>query len=274
MSDGQRSGNCHADEVATAELADGQLSRERVGRVVLVGGGPGDPGLLTRRGHARLLEADVVVTDRLAPTEILAELPAHVEVINVAKIPRGPSTSQDEINRLLVQHAGAGRTVVRLKGGDSFVFGRGAEEVEACVAAGIPVEVVPGVTSAVAVPAAVGIPLTHRALVQGFTVVSAHLRPDDPRNKVDWAVLARSGMTLVIMMGVLTLPQVSAALIEAGMDSNTPVACIENGGLPGERTLSSPLRRIADVARKAGLMPPAIIVVGEVTALRPPAVHD
>ena len=167
--------------VAAAELAPSPATgRPRTGRVVLVGGGPGDPGLLTLRGRAALAEADVVVADRLAPLALLDELPAEVTVVDAAKVPGGRSMPQEEIDRLLVDHARAGRVVVRLKGGDPFVFGRGMEEVEACVAAGVPVEVVPGVTSAIAVPGAAGIPVTHRGVVQAFTVVSGHLPPGRP----------------------------------------------------------------------------------------------
>ena len=155
------------------------------GRVVLVGGGPGDPGLLTVAGLAALREADVIVTDRLAPLAALAEARPGTEVIDVSKIPRGATTSQDEINRLLVEHALAGRTVVRFKGGDNFVFGRGGEELEACAAAGVPVRVIPGVTSAIAGPALAGIPVTHKRLNQGFTVISGHVPPGDPRSTLD-----------------------------------------------------------------------------------------
>ncbi len=181
-----------------AALRAGSAPRSRPGaaprgRVVLVGGGPGDPGLLTVRGAERLAEADVVVVDRLAPLPVLDRLAPGVEIVDVGKIPRGRFTPQESIDALLVERALAGRTVVRLKGGDPFVFGRGREEVEACLAAGVPVEVVPGVSSAVAVPALAGVPVTHRGLSQGFTVVSGHAAPGDPRSQVDWNALAAGG---------------------------------------------------------------------------------
>lgn len=238
------------------------------GRVILVGGGPGDPGLITRRGYQCLLDADVVVTDRLAPLELLADLPDHIEVLSVAKVPRGPSTSQEAINALLIEHARAGRTVVRLKGGDGFVFGRGAEEVLACEAAGIDVEVVPGVTSATAVPALAGIPVTHRSLTQGFTVVSAHVPPRDPRSTLDWGSVARCGTTIVLLMGVETLPEVSRALIDEGMSPDTPAACIQDGGMPSQRIVTASLVDISLAAASAGVEPPAVIVIGSVADWR------
>lgn len=242
--------------------------RPAAGRVVLVGGGPGDPGLITRRGYQWLLDADVVVTDRLAPIELLVDLPDHIEIISVAKVPRGPSTSQDAINAILIEHALAGRTVVRLKGGDGFVFGRGAEEVLACEAAGIQVEVVPGVTSATAVPALAGIPVTHRSLTQGFTVVSAHVPPGDPRSTLDWGGVARSGTTIVLLMGVETLPEISRTLIGEGMSPATPAACIQDGGMPTERIVTASLAEIAAAVASAGVEPPAVIVIGRVADWR------
>ena len=185
------------------------------GSVTLVGGGPGDPGLITVAGLDAVRAADVVVTDRLAPLGVLHGL--DVEVIDVGKIPRGRSTPQEEINRILVEHARAGRRVVRLKGGDSFVFGRGGEELEACTAAGIPVVVVPGVTSAIAGPALAGIPVTHRGLTQGFTVVSGHLPPGDPRSTVDWGALARTGTDIVLLMAVATLPAITQTFVAEGL---------------------------------------------------------
>ena len=172
----------------TGEPPDGELRQP--GRVSIVGGGPGDPGLITVTGLRRLREADVVVADRLAPLELLDELPPETHVIDAAKVPGGPAMRQDHINHALVEHARAGRAVVRLKGGDPFVFGRGREELEACLTAGVPVEVIPGVTSAISVPAAAGIPVTHRGLSQGFCVLAGHVRPGDPRSTVDWAALS------------------------------------------------------------------------------------
>lgn len=263
-------------DVAVEAVADafraGEAPRSRptaaaAGRVVLVGGGPGDPGLMTLRGIERLAEADVVVVDRLAPLAALEGLRPDVEVIDVGKIPRGRFTPQEAINALLVEHAQAGRVVVRLKGGDPFVFGRGREEVDACTAAGVPVEVVPGVTSAVAVPGLVGIPATHRGLSQGFTVVSGHAAPGDPGSQLDWDALARGGTTLVLLMAVETLPAIAQALLAAGRPAATPVACIQDGGLATQRVLTAPLGEVAEVAAAGRLRPPAVIVVGAVAGL-------
>jgi uroporphyrin-III C-methyltransferase/precorrin-2 dehydrogenase/sirohydrochlorin ferrochelatase len=261
-----------AVDAVSAALRAGTAPRSRPeaaphGRVVLVGGGPGDPGLLTLRGAERLAQADVVVVDRLAPLAALDGLRPEVDVVDVGKIPRGRFTPQESINELLIEHARAGRTVVRLKGGDPFVFGRGREEVEACLAAGVPVEVVPGVTSAVAVPALVGIPATHRGLSQGFTVVSGHAAPGDPRSQLDWSALARSGTTLVLLMAVDTLSAITLALIEGGLARRTPVCCIQDGGLPGQRVLTATLADAAQVAADQELRAPAVIVIGEVAAL-------
>ncbi|MDN5717450.1 MAG: uroporphyrinogen-III C-methyltransferase, partial [Janibacter sp.] len=192
------------------------------GRVLLVGGGPGDPGLLTVSGRDALIAADVVVTDRLAPIAAIAEHAPQAEVIHVGKIPRGEFTPQERINELLVEHARAGKVVVRLKGGDGYLFGRGGEEWQHCIAAGIPVEIVPGVSSAFSVPALAGIPVTHRGLSQGVAVVSGHVAPEDPRSEVDWAALATSRLTIVILMGVATLGSIAEALIAAGLPADTP----------------------------------------------------
>jgi uroporphyrin-III C-methyltransferase/precorrin-2 dehydrogenase/sirohydrochlorin ferrochelatase len=237
------------------------------GRVVLVGGGPGDAGLLTVRGAERLAEADVVVVDRLAPLSLLEGLAPDVEVVDVGKIPRGRFTPQESIDALLVEHALAGRTVVRLKGGDPFVFGRGREEVDACLAAGVPVEVVPGVSSAVAVPELAGVPVTHRGLSQGFTVVSGHAAPGDPRSRLDWSALARSGTTLVLLMAVDTLPAIAEALLAGGLTRRTPVCCVQDGGLATQRVLRSTLGEVGPVAQEWRLRAPAVTVVGEVAAL-------
>ncbi len=188
---------------ALSSGAIGARSASRGGRrggVALVGGGPGDPGLITVRGRALLAQADVVVADRLAPRSLLDELPADVEIVDAAKIPRGRAMAQEYINSVLVSRATAGRFVVRLKGGDPFVFGRGAEEVLACLRAGLPVTVVPGVSSAIAAPAVAGVPLTHRGVVQEFHVISAHVPPGDKRSTVNWAALGSSRATLVLLM--------------------------------------------------------------------------
>lgn len=234
------------------------------GRVLLVGGGPGDPGLLTVAGRDALIAADVVVTDRLAPIAAIAEHAPQAEVIHVGKIPRGEFTPQERINELLVEHARAGKVVVRLKGGDGYLFGRGGEEWQHCTAAGVPVEIVPGVSSAFSVPALAGIPVTHRGLSQGVAVVSGHVAPDDPRSEVDWAALATSRLTIVILMGVATLGAIAEALIAAGMPADTPAACIADGASPQQRTVRAALSDIASAADEGGFAPPAITVVGDV----------
>ncbi|SDT39960.1 uroporphyrin-III C-methyltransferase [Friedmanniella luteola] len=239
------------------------------GEVVLVGGGPGDPGLLTVAGLEAVRTADVLVVDRLAPLSVLQQVRPGAEVIDVAKIPRGTFTSQERINELLVEHGRAGRRVVRLKGGDNFVFGRGGEEWQACAAAGIPVRVVPGVSSAIAAPALAGIPLTHRQLTQGFTVVSGHLPPGDPGSTLDWAALARAGTTLVVLMGVATLPAITAELVAQGMAPGTPAATVADAGLPSQRDVRGRVDDIAALTLEAGIRPPAITVIGAVAGFRP-----
>jgi uroporphyrin-III C-methyltransferase / precorrin-2 dehydrogenase / sirohydrochlorin ferrochelatase len=241
--------------------------RDRHRGVALVGGGPGDPGLITVRGRQLLGQADVVVTDRLAPQPLLDELPPDVEVIDAAKIPRGEAMTQDQINDILISNARAGRFVVRLKGGDPFVFGRGGEEVLACLRAGVPVTVVPGVTSAVAVPAAAGVPVTHRGVAQEFHVVSAHVSPEDERSTVNWAGLAASGGTLVLLMALEWLGPVAATLIRHGRAPATPVAVIANGTLPTQRTINATLQTVASQASAAGIRPPAVVVVGDVVTI-------
>jgi uroporphyrin-III C-methyltransferase / precorrin-2 dehydrogenase / sirohydrochlorin ferrochelatase len=220
--------------------------------VALVGGGPGDP---------------VVVTDRLAPQALLAELPPDVEVIDAAKIPRGTAMAQDQINALLISRAREGRFVVRLKGGDPFVFGRGGEELLACLRAGVPVTVVPGVTSAVAAPGAAGVPVTHRGLAQEFHVVSAHVPPGDADSAVDWPALAASGATLVVLMGVESLGLIADTLVRNGRPPGTPVAVIADGTLPTQRTINATLQTVATQAAEAGIRPPAVVVVGEVVTI-------
>ncbi len=241
----------------------------RRGKVILVGGGPGDPGLLTVAGQAALTAADVVVVDRLAPLAAVRHARADAEIIDVAKIPRGAYTPQEQINDLLIDHARAGQLVVRLKGGDSFVFGRGGEEWQACAAAGVEVQVIPGVTSAVAGPALAGIPLTHRSLTQGFTVVSGHVPPGDPASTLDWTAIAQANTTLVIMMGVSALPEICAALQDGGLPASTPAATIASAGLPGQRAVRATLATIAETVEREGLRAPAITIVGAVAAFRP-----
>jgi uroporphyrin-III C-methyltransferase/precorrin-2 dehydrogenase/sirohydrochlorin ferrochelatase len=247
------------------ELAgEGEAGR---GRVWVVGGGPGDPGLITVTGLRLLREADVVVADRLAPLELLEELSPGADVIDAAKVPGGPAMRQDHINHALVEHARAGRAVVRLKGGDPFVFGRGREEVEACLTAGVPVTVVPGLTSAIAVPAAAGIPVTHRGLSQGFCVLAGHVSPDDPRSSVDWAALARSGMTLVLLMAIDHLAAITGALLAAGLGAGTPCAAVSDGWTRRQRVVTSPLRDLAATVTEAGIANPAVVVIGDVAGL-------
>ncbi|WP_327019530.1 uroporphyrinogen-III C-methyltransferase [Aeromicrobium sp. Root495] len=235
-----------------------------MGTVTLVGAGPGDPGLMTVAGREALLAADVVVTDRLVPLEALRLAPAGSLVVDVAKIPRGPSTPQEEINRLLVEHALAGRTVVRLKGGDPFVFGRGGEELVACAKAGVPTRLVPGVSSAISAPGLAGIPVTHRGVTQGFTVVSGHVPPGHPESTLDYAALAASGTTLVVLMGVRTLSAITDALVAAGLPPHTPAAVVADAGLPSQRDVRGTVDAIAELAESAGIGAPAVAVIGAV----------
>jgi len=236
------------------------------GSVTLVGGGPGHPDLITVAGLKAIQQADVILYDRLAPTELLAEAP-NAQHIPVGKVPRGEYVPQERINQLLVEHAQAGKRVVRLKGGDSFVFGRGGEEVQHCAAAGVPVQVIPGITSAVAVPQLAGLALTHRHLVQGFTVVSGHVSPDDERSLINWAALAHTDTTLVILMGVAQLPTIMAELAAAGMPASTPVAVIADGSLPTQRVVAGNIADIAERVQQADIHPPALTVVGPTVGL-------
>lgn len=230
------------------------------GRVALVGGGPGHPELITTRGRRLLAEADVVVVDRLAPRALVEDLDEDVVVVDVGKVAGNHPVPQEEINRLLVSHAQAGRRVVRLKGGDPFVLGRGGEEALACLAAGVEVEVVPGVTSAVAVPAAAGIPVTHRGRSKQVTVASGH-------EELDWSSLAALEGTLVLLMGVDGLAATADALVAHGKDPATPVAVVESGYLPEQRTTVATLATIAAVAAQRGVRPPAVVVIGTVVDL-------
>jgi uroporphyrin-III C-methyltransferase/precorrin-2 dehydrogenase/sirohydrochlorin ferrochelatase len=235
-----------------------------VGRVAIIGGGPGDPGLITVRGRELLAEADVVLTDRLAPRSLLDELRDDVEIIDAGKIPHGRAMAQEHINAALVSHAQAGRFVARLKGGDPFVFGRGAEEVLACLRAGVPVTVVPGVTSAVGVPASAWIPVTHRGVAQEFHVVSVHVAPGDERSTVNWELLGGSSGTLVLLMAVERLGAVAEELLRYGRSPDTPVSVIADGTLPTQRTINSTLEQVESRVTAEGVRPPAIVVVGDV----------
>jgi uroporphyrin-III C-methyltransferase/precorrin-2 dehydrogenase/sirohydrochlorin ferrochelatase len=232
--------------------------------VALVGGGPGDPELITVRGRRLLAHADVVVADRLAPAELLAELPPHVEVIDAAKIPYGRAMAQDAINEVLIDRAKAGKFVVRLKGGDPFVFARGYEEVLACVDAGVPVTVVPGVTSAISVPALAGVPVTHRSITHEFVVVSGHIAPGEPESLVNWDALAAMSGTIVLMMAVERIELFAEALLKGGRPADTPVLVVQQGTTSAERTVRSTLADAAKKIREEGVRPPAIIVIGAV----------
>ncbi|UDY25150.1 uroporphyrinogen-III C-methyltransferase [Nocardioides sp. Kera G14] len=244
--------------------------RERVAGVTLVGGGPGDPDLITVAGRKALMEADVVVADRLAPRELLAQLPADVELIDVAKLPRGRSATQEFINEVIVARALEGKVVARYKGGDNFVFGRGFEEIEACREAGVPVRVIPGLTSPVSVPGLAGIPVTHRGVTHEFTVISGHLPPGHPDSLVNWSAVARLRGTVVLMMAVENAPAIASALLAGGRDLATPVAVICDGSMPTERTVLATLDTLTSRLEEESVKPPAIIVIGDVVRVAHP----
>jgi uroporphyrin-III C-methyltransferase/precorrin-2 dehydrogenase/sirohydrochlorin ferrochelatase len=251
--------------VITLESPDSSdLNSDVRGTVALVGGGPGDPELITVRGRRLLAQADVVVADRLAPPELLAELAPHVEVIDAAKIPYGRAMAQDAINAVMIERARAGSFVVRLKGGDPFVFARGYEEVLACADAGIPVTVVPGVTSAIAVPALAGVPVTHRATNHEFVVVSGHLAPEHPESLVNWNALAALSGTIVLLMAVERIELFAEALLKGGRPADTPVLVVQHGTTAAQQTLRATLADTPDRVRAEGIRPPAIIVIGAV----------
>ena len=235
--------------------------------VYLVGAGPGDPGLLTVRAAELIARADVILHDRLIPAEALAGARADAEVVYVGKQGGGPQMPQEEIHRLLVEHARAGRDVVRLKGGDPFVFGRGGEEALVCLEAGIPFEVVPGITAGVAAPAYAGIPVTHRELASGVAFITGHEDPAKPETALDWPALAAFPGTLVFYMGVRALPRIAERLVAGGRSASEPVAVVERGTLPGQRTLLATLADVAEGAAEAGIRAPAITLVGPVAAL-------
>ncbi|MEE2528278.1 uroporphyrinogen-III C-methyltransferase [Pseudarthrobacter sp. J75] len=260
------------DAVATAlDTGDLPLRRRRVstgsttgsttGSVALVGGGPGDTGLITVRGRRLLGQADVVVADRLGPRELLKELAPDVQVIEVGKTPGHHPVPQHQINRILVEKALEGNRVVRLKGGDPYVLGRGGEEAEYCRQNGVEVEVVAGVTSAISVPAAAGIPVTHRGLAKGFSVVTGHEELSE--------VPARADHTVVLLMGVGQLRESAAALAAAGLPQGTPVGIVENGYLPDQRVTIGTLGSIVDQAEAVGVANPAVIVIGDVVRVSP-----
>ena len=239
-----------------------------VGWVALVGAGPGDPELLTIRGRRYLEMADVVVYDRLVDRRLLGHAPKDAELIDVGKRPGGPRDRQAEINAVLVERARSGKRVIRLKGGDPFIFGRGGEEVAALAEARFPFEVVPGITSAIGAPAYAGIPLTHRGIASSLTIVTGSESPEKEGGLVDWDLLAKSDGTLSLLMSWENLPEIAQALIEGGRAEDTPAAVVQWGTWPNQETVVGPLASIAERARRAGLSNPVVVVVGEVVNLR------
>ncbi len=253
-------------EALAAGAVDDAAEPVRPG-VALVGGGPGDPELITVRGRRLLARADVVVTDRLGPRDLLDQLAPHVEVIDASKIPYGRAMNQARINELLIARARAGRFVVRLKGGDPYVFGRGFEEVLACAEAGVPVTVVPGVTSAFAAPAVADVPVSHRGVAHEIVVVSGHVAPDDPRSLVDWPALGRLRGTLVLLMAVERIEAFARALLDGGRPADTPVAVVQDGTTRIQRSVRATLATVTDIVHAAEISPPAVVVVGAVAGL-------
>ena len=244
------------------------------GRVFLVGSGPGAEGLLTQRGREVIDRAEVVLFDQLPGEDILAPLPARAEKIDCGKYGGSHTLEQDEIEALMVDRAQKGKLVVRLKGGDPFLFGRGGEELETVRAAGIPVEMVPGISSALAVPASVGIPLTHRKYASQVTILTGNEDPARPEPALDWELLAKSRGTIVILMGVANLARIAAVLVKNGKPGKTPVAIIERGLRKDRRITTGTLATIASDANAAGVKPPAVIVIGDVVKLYDPALPD
>lgn len=243
--------------------------------VTLIGGGPGAWDLITVRGMNRLQEADVILADHLGPTSELDKLCdlSTKEVVDVSKLPYGRQVAQSRINELLVEYARAGRRVVRLKGGDPYVFGRGFEELEYLARHGIACEVIPGVTSAISVPGAAGVPITQRGIVHCFTVISGHLPPGHPDSLLDWDALARTGGTLSIIMGVKNAGRIADALMQGGLSPHTPVAIIQEGTTQTQRSVRCTLETLGEVMIREEIQPPAVYVVGEVAGLEQPEVH-
>ncbi|OPX63859.1 MULTISPECIES: uroporphyrinogen-III C-methyltransferase [unclassified Methanoregula] len=244
------------------------------GKVYLVGSGPGGTAFLTRRGREVIDRADVVLYDQLPGEEILASLPERAEKIDCGKYGGKHTLEQDAIEALMVDRARKGKIVVRLKGGDPFLFGRGGEELETVRAAGIAIEMVPGITSALAVPASVGIPLTHRKYASQVTVLTGNEDPTKPGPALDWELLAKSRGTIVILMGVANLAKIADALVKNGKEKTTPVAIIERGLRADRRVTTGTLADIAAVAKKTGVKPPAVIVIGNVVKLYDPDTPD
>ncbi|MFN8528771.1 MAG: uroporphyrinogen-III C-methyltransferase [Anaerolineae bacterium] len=241
-----------------------------IGTVYLVGAGPGDPELITVKGLNLVRRADVIIYDRLIPHELLKEARPDAELIDAGKAQHDHRIPQPQINALLVEKAQAGKLVVRLKGGDPFVFGRGGEEALYCAAAGVPFEVVPGVSSAIAVPAYAGVPVTHRDIAGAFSVFTGHENPDKLESQIDYPALvaaARAG-TLVLLMGVTYLPKIIAHLLDSGIDPALPALCIQSGTLPDQREIEGTVSTIVDGAVEAGIGSPAITIIGEVVKLR------
>ncbi|MDQ3693009.1 MAG: uroporphyrinogen-III C-methyltransferase [Chloroflexota bacterium] len=238
------------------------------GVVSIVGAGPGDPELVTVRGLRRIQAAEVLVYDRLVSPDLVAEAPATAERIFAGKATGFAALSQGRIERVLIERGRAGRRVVRLKGGDPFVFGRGGEEVAALVAHGVPVEVVPGLSSATAVPGSVGIPVTHRGLSSSVTIVTGHEDPTTGEPAVDWDWLAASTGTLVVLMGLANLPAICHRLIAAGRAPTTPAAVIASGTWTEQRVVTATLAAVPALAAEAQLIAPALVVVGDVVAMR------
>ncbi|HEU4975327.1 MAG TPA: uroporphyrinogen-III C-methyltransferase [Baekduia sp.] len=237
------------------------------GRVILVGAGPGDPGLMTVRALEAIAAADVILYDKLIPPTALDGARAGAELIDVGKIGGGEQVPQAETHRLLLEHAQAGRVVVRVKGGDPFVFGRGGEEAQLCREHGIPFEVVPGVTAGIAAPAYAGVPVTQRGMAPAVAFVTGHEDPSKPETQIDWPALARFPGTLVFYMGVRALPRIAEQLTLGGRPAEEPVAVIERGTLPDQRAVHGTLADIAQRAADAGVKPPSVTVVGPVAAL-------
>ncbi|BAC18702.1 uroporphyrinogen-III C-methyltransferase [Corynebacterium efficiens YS-314] len=242
--------------------------------VTLIGGGPGAWDLITVRGMNRLREADVILADHLGPTSELDKLCdlSTKEVVDVSKLPYGRQVAQSRTNELLVEYALAGRRVVRLKGGDPYVFGRGFEELEYLARHGIACEVIPGVTSAISVPGAAGVPITQRGIVHCFTVISGHLPPGHPDSLLDWDALARTGGTLSIIMGVKNAGRIADALMQGGLSPHTPVAIIQEGTTQAQRSVRCTLDSLGEVMIREEIQPPAVYVVGEVAGLGQPEV--
>lgn len=270
--EGARRGILVDDETGSASpltpvaLTGRRASRagELAGQVALVGGGPGDSGLITVRGRQLLRLADVVIVDHLAPTELLHELDPDVEIIDAGKLPYGRAMAQERINDLLVDRAKQGFFVVRLKGGDPYIFGRGYEELQELLDADVPVQVVPGITSAISVPATVGIPVTMRGVNHDFTVVSGHVPPGHPKSLVNWEALGKMNGTLVVIMGVKNGPKIAASLIEFGRDPQTPAAIIQEGTTANQRQVRCTLGTLGESLDEQGIQPPAVLIIGDV----------